>query len=385
MTQFIAPGATVGIIGGGIAAYQLVRAASHIGMRTVVLVPSEGDIAAKAADVVVVGRSENPVKFAEFSGLAEVITYANETVVDGGMLDDRLSKAQLPSGTDILSVTQDRYLEKVFLEDLNMNVLPYGQVVTADDIEKVISTVGYPSVLKPIQKGIGSDQQLLLESDVDVWRAKGLLQKRPYILEAWLDKPRELAVYCVKSDKGLQVLPVVETNYELHQFRGAIVPAQVDDAVVVEILRIAETIGKHLDYRGVFAIEFFLNDEGTLYVKQVSAGPRPGGDILRAVAPRGQYDLHMRAVLGWPVPTVPIKGSAVLIALSPDDKDAVATQIQIKPDWEWHFFPSGSKEPGELIVPGPLQSAFNTLEATGSFTIHPTITVDQLDNGGDKQ
>ncbi|WP_155286475.1 ATP-grasp domain-containing protein [Lacticaseibacillus zhaodongensis] len=385
MTRFIAPGATVGIIGGGIAAYQLIRAASHIGMRTVVLVPKENDIAAKAADVVVVGRADDPNKFAEFSGLAEVITYVDETVADGDMLADRLSKAQLPSGTDILEVTQDRYLEKVFLEDLNMNVLPYGQVVTADDIEKVVATVGYPSILKPIQKGIGTDQQLLLESDVDVWRAKGLLQKRPYILEAWLDKPRELAVYCVQSDSGLQVLPIVETNYELHQFTGAIVPAQVDGSVVVEILRIAETISKHLEYRGIFAIEFFLNAEGALYVKRLSPGPRPGGDIIHGVTPRSQYDLHMRAVLGWPVPTVPVKGSAVLIALSKEEQDTVATQIQIKPKWEWQFFPSGSKQLGELIVPGPLEAAFTTLEATGSFKIHPTITVDQLDNGGDKQ
>jgi 5-(carboxyamino)imidazole ribonucleotide synthase len=383
VTQFVAPGATVGIIGGGVAAYELARAASHYGMKTVVLTPQAEDIALQAADYGIIGNASDVHAFTELRDRSTIITYINESVADGDMLAENLDSAQLPSGTDILAFTQDRYLEKVFLEDQNLNVLPYGQVITPDDIEKVLMTIGYPSVIKPIQKAAGADQQLLLRSDVDVWRAKGLLQKRPYILEAWLDQPRTLSVLCVKSSKGLQVLPLVETRQNHENFRGAVVPAQVDGSVLIEVLRIAEKLGNKIDYTGIFSIEFFLTSEGALYVKKVAPGMRLSGDILRAVGRSSQYALHMRAILGWPVPTLQINGSAVMLPLTADNVDAVNTQIQLKDKWRWQFFPQGNALRGELSVPGPLRDAFAALDATGAFDVDGLTYVQQLDNEGD--
>ncbi len=367
MPGFIAPGATIGIIGGDIGAYQLARAASHIGMQVVVLAPTADAIALRAADVQIIGTDRTA--YAKLQVMADAVTFSDEKVVNADFLNERFTPAQVPSGTDILSMTQDRYLEKVFLEDLNMNVLPYGQVITPDDIDKVVASVGYPSILKPIQKGIGADQQLLIESDVDVWRARGLLQKRPYMLEAWLTKPRELAVTCVKTADGLQVFPVVENQFVRRQLQATIAPAQIEPDAVMEVLRIAETIGEHLNYTGVFAIEFFYTTEGGLYVKRLSPGPRPGGDVLRSLTNRTQYAMHIRAIAGWPIPTVPVHGEAVMLPLRPEQEEAIATQIQIKPEWRWQFFPRGSNPVGQLIVPGSLKQTFNAIEATELFSL----------------
>ncbi|WDF83452.1 ATP-grasp domain-containing protein [Lacticaseibacillus pabuli] len=368
MTKFIAPGSFVGIIGGGFAGYQLAMTARQMGMKTVILTSSVDDIAFKAADMKMVGSANDPKVLSEFKKHVDVMTYIDETVVGGEMLADAVPAAQLPSGTDILSFTQDRYLEKIFLEDLKMNVLPYTQVVSSDDVDKAIDSLGYPSVLKPLQKSL-NDRHLLLETDADVWRAKGLMDSRPFIMESWLDHPRQLAIICVKSDDGLQVMPLIEIDEGIEGLNAAIEPAQVDGSVLVESLRVAETVGAKVDYLGVFAIEFFLTKEGTLYVKRVTPGPRMYGDVIGSVAPDDQYDLHLRAVLGWPVPTVPIDGSAILIPLRESQRDAVATQIQIKPKWRWRFFAAGPVF-GELTVPGPLMDALSAISATQQFEIN---------------
>lgn len=367
MTEFIAPGSTVGVIGGDIGAYQLARAAKDMGMRVAVMAERADDIALKAADVRIVGLDQ--AAYAQMQAESAAITFSDEKIVDPDRLTDMFSAQQLPSGTDILSMTQDRYLEKVFFEDLNLNVLPYGQVISAEDIDKVVATVGFPSILKPIQKGIGADQQLLIESDVDVWRARGLLQKRPYIMEAWLNAPRELAVTCVKSGDGLQVFPVVENQHDHHVLTATLAPAQIPDDAFMEILRIAETVAEKLDYTGVFAIEFFYTEEGGLYVKRLSPGPRLGGDVLRGITSTSQYALHMRAICGWPIPTVKVHGEAIMLPLRREQMDAAFTQIQIKPDWQWRFFPEGSEPVGELIVPGPVKQARTALAATDAFNI----------------
>ncbi|WP_235804228.1 ATP-grasp domain-containing protein [Lacticaseibacillus sharpeae] len=366
MAGFVEPGATIGIIGGGVGAYQLARAAKNIGMRVAVLTTRADDVALQGADIRIVGTDRAAY---ERLAVCSVVTFSDEKIVDADLLANIFTDQQLPSGTDVLSMTQDRYLEKVFMEDLNLNVLPYGQVITAEDIDKVVATVGFPSVLKPIQKGIGADQQLLLASDVDVWRARGLLQKRPYILEAWLDNPRELAVTCVKTEAGLQVFPVVENQHERHELTATVAPAQVDGDVVMEILRIAEKISARLNYTGVFAIEFFYTDAGGLYIKRLSPGPRPGGDVLRGMTNTTQYNLHLRAILGWPIPNVKVNGEAVLLPIRQQQQGAINTQIQIKPDWRWQFFPAGSNPVGEVIVPGPLKTTIPAIAATDAFNM----------------
>lgn len=372
MTKFIAPGSCIGIIGGGLTAFQMARAARLLGMKTVVLTAKAEDIALKAADLRIIGCPNDPQVLAELQKHVDVVTYTDETAVNADVLADTMRPDQLPSGSEVLSFTQDRYLEKVFLEDLQLNVLPYEQVVTPDDIHKAIDELGYPAVLKSMQRGDGTDRHLRLDNEADAWRVRGLMAQRPMIMEAWLKAPRRLATVCVKSDSGLQVLPLVEMTTSETGHDAVIEPAQVDGAVLIESLRITEKVAEKLTYQGVFSVEYFLTAEGALYVEKVAPGPRLYGDVMGAVASDDQYTLHLRAILGWPVPTIPIDGSAVLIPLSADMLPAVSTQIQIKPHWRWQFFPHSSPLLGELSVRGPLIEALDTLAATEQFAVDST-------------
>ena len=140
MTQFISPGATIGIIGGGVTAFQMANAANSMGMRTVVLAPTQTDIAFEKADIPLVGDATDRTALKELTQLSTVMTFTDENV-DGSLLAELATANQLPSGVDILTVTQDRYLEKVFLDDLNMNILPYTQVITPNDIKEAVDTI----------------------------------------------------------------------------------------------------------------------------------------------------------------------------------------------------------------------------------------------------
>ncbi|WKF84785.1 ATP-grasp domain-containing protein [Lacticaseibacillus pantheris] len=372
MNNFIEPGATVGIIGGGAAALQLVRAAHNLGMHAAVLARTNGDAALTEAEFPLVGRSTDVDALQQLRDLSSVITYIDESVADATTIDDLVPADKVPGGTDFLAMTQDRYLEKVFLEDLNMNVLPYAQVVTADDIDKAVNAVGFPSILKPIQKGIGQDQQLALTNDADIWRAKGLLEKRPYIVEAWLDQPREFAITAIRTADGMQVLPAVENKVAQHELQYTILPAQVDSTVADEMERITRKVGEQITQIGLFTVEFFLTNEGNLYVKRLSPGPHQSADVYTTATTTSQYTLHMRAVCGWPVAEVRVMDGAVMKPLRPEQLGAVSVQIQIKPDWHWRFFPEGSHLYGELTVLGAPAKVIEALNATGDLALDMT-------------
>ncbi|WP_179394909.1 ATP-grasp domain-containing protein [Lacticaseibacillus absianus] len=374
MTEFIRPGAVLGIVGGGILAFRLVEVAKQLGCNTVVLAPDEGDIALDAADMALVGAAHDPAALARLAEVATVITYMDENV-DAAALATLTTARQLPSGVDILSVTQDRYLEKVFLDDLNMNILPYAQVVTPSDITKAIESVGFPAILKPIQKGVGVGSQLLLRQPADVERAANLLAARPYVLEAWLDHPTEYAVTVAKSDTTIRVMPVVQTVFAAHALQASVVPASGGRAVIEEIARVARVIAEHLDYTGVFGIEFFMTASLTLYVKRVFPGPQLNGHVLLPTTGTSTYEMHLRALLGWPLPNVTLVRPGVLLPLRADDRAAALTQLQIKPDWQFQFYPANAPLIGQVTIFGAAASVRQALAATDHFHLEMTETL----------
>ncbi|MCI1986441.1 MAG: ATP-grasp domain-containing protein [Lactobacillus sp.] len=368
MPQFIKPGAVIGIIGGGVRAYHLALAARKIGMHTIVMAPQDGDIAFEVADMRLIGGPSDAGALQRLVDLAQVITFVDENV-DGTTLAAIARPEQLPSGIDIFSVTQDRYLEKVFLDDLNMNILPYAQVVTAKDIAAAVEAVGFPSILKPIQKGIGVDQQLRLTQPEDVKRAEQLLQQRPYVLEAWLDDPTEYSVLVAKSGDTVKVMPVVENQFTNHQLRSSLVPAGGGAAVTEEIQRIARVLAEHIEYTGVFGIELFMTASLTLYVKRIFPGPQLNGNLLATTTGISEYAMHLRALLGWPLPDVTLLRGGALLPLRSDDKAATMTQIQIKPEWQFEFYPEGNPIIGQIAVLGDRETITHTINATDYFHI----------------
>lgn len=368
MSEFIRPGSAVGIIGGGVAGYRLARTAAAMGMRTVVLASHAQDLALTAATVGIVGAVNDRADLARVTAASNVVTFANENV-DADRLASMTTARQLPSGTDILAVTQDRYLEKVFLDDLNLNILPYAQVIAEADIQKAIESVGFPALLKPIQKGIGVDHQLLLTGPADARRAAYLIQQRPYVLEAWLDAPTEFAVAVATDGEVVRVMPVVQTQFERHALKAAIVPATRHAAVVQEITRTATIIAKHLNYRGVFGVEFFMTRSGTLYVKRLTPGVQLNAAILAATTAISAEEMHWRALLGWPLPEVPFLQAGVLIPLREGDRQQAMTQVQIKPDWQFTFYPGAAELIGQMVVFGDHKQAQAALAATAYFNI----------------
>ncbi len=369
MTDFIQPGAGIGIIGGGPLAYSMANAAKAMGMNTIVLAPSESDPALALADIPLIGHATDAAALARLAEVATVVTFANENV-DGDALAQLTTKRQLPSGVDILAVTQDRYLEMVFLDDLNVNILPYAQVVGPSDLTKAIESVGLPAILKPIQKDMGADQQLRLTSQADVQRAQQLLQQRPYILEAWLDRPTEYAVTVVKSGDEVRVMPVVQTVFARHQLQAAFVPATGGQAVHHEITRVAKLIAAHLDYTGAFGIELFMTANQSLYVKRIYPAPQLTNHVLASTTGFSPVALHLRALLGWPLPALSLLRPGVMIPLRAEDAGAAMTQVRIKPDWQFEFYPSGSDLIGMMTIYKPLVEAAQLLNATDHFHLN---------------
>ena len=147
LVKSLKPGSVIGIVGGGQLGRMMAISAKEMGFRVGVLDPTEDCPAAQVADWHIVAAYDDILALQELAKRCEVITYEFENV-SVEALNNILPFANVPQGTDLLAITQDRLLEKSFLEDNNVVIAPYEVIINPTDIQDAIDRIGFPCVLK---------------------------------------------------------------------------------------------------------------------------------------------------------------------------------------------------------------------------------------------
>lgn len=336
--SFIYPRSYIGIIGGGQSNWQLAQAAHRMGFLVNLLVPDASDLATKEADQVIVGAPTDVQRLRQLAAASSVVIFQDEKISINSLNEAQIS-AKLPQGTELLAMTQDRYLEKTFLEDHNINIPPYAMAVSLADIRAAVDSIGFPSVLKPIQKGIGQ-AHYILKSAEDVDRLAGQLSDGSYILESWVPVSKEYAIMVTKdAQQRIQTLPVLETVAREGRFHSALAHQEMPAPLVHEIQRVATQIAESLDYQGLLGVTFFATEAGILFVDRIYPGPYQGADLYDSVTNFSQYDLQLRSLCEWPLPELYLRQAGALLSLPAKSEPQVFAQIQKRANWQFLFWP----------------------------------------------
>ncbi|WP_261806904.1 ATP-grasp domain-containing protein [Lapidilactobacillus luobeiensis] len=336
--SFVYPRSYIGIIGGGQGNWQLAQAAHKMGFSVNLLVPDANDLATKEADQVIIGASTDVLRLRQLAAASEVVLFQDEKININSLNEAQIS-AKLPQGTELLAMTQDRYLEKTFLEDHNINIPPYAMVVSLSDIRAAVDSIGFPCVLKPIQKGIGQ-AHYVLQTAADVEQLAGELSDGSYILESWVPVSKEYAIMVSKDRRQrIQTFPVLETAAHNGRFHSALAHQKNAPALVQEIERVATQIAEDIDFQGLFGVTFFATEAGILFVDRIYPGPYQAADLYGSVTNFSQYELQLRCLCEWPLPELYLRQEGALISLPASQEPQVFGQIQKRVNWQFLFWP----------------------------------------------
>ncbi len=131
-------------------------------------------------------------------------------------------------------------------------MVPYSTIVTLEDIYQAINSIGYPAILKPIQRGLNGGKELLIKNQADIVLASGFLDSGTYILESYVEHDTDYSVVVTRTESGSEVVfPPVEVIYEGDQLMTAYTPAKLDASVEKEMKRITAEIAGNVDYVGL--------------------------------------------------------------------------------------------------------------------------------------
>ncbi|WP_338217074.1 ATP-grasp domain-containing protein [Companilactobacillus muriivasis] len=335
---FIAPGKTLGIIGGGSETYIFELEAKRMGFRTMLLTDEEKDIATQAADSFLVGQLENIENLSELGHRSDLLLYMDENF-DSSLLKELAKSFNVAQGADLLTIAQDRYIERTFLNDLNINVPPFFSIVTVDDIKRAVEEIGFPCILKPIQKNQTILKRHILYNDNDVERVKKLLQDGTYILEAWIETKTEYSIMISKSkDQKIHTFPMIKEIYDGTHLMSSFIFKKNDPDVEAEMQRVALMVAENINYVGIFGIGFILSQSGVLYVKRIFPGINYSANVYQEATGISQFELHIRAICDWPIPEIFPMVNAATLKIIEGNLPQSLDLLQEKAQWKFNYY-----------------------------------------------
>lgn len=295
-------GATIGILGGGQLGRMLAGAAARLGFDTSIYCPEADCPAARVAATHVIGAYDDVEALLAWARTCDVVTYEFENVPVTAA--EALGSAGIivRPGAKALEVSQDRHVEKSFLQSCGIGTADFAAIETASDIEAPIQRFGGQGILKTRRDGYDGKGQARLQAGDDYEAAHKALLHAPCILEAMVPFECEVSVIIARDQSGATSCFDIPRNGHVNGIlRRSTVPAGLADEVTEAAFAAAKALADALDYVGVLALEFFVLKDGALLANEFAPRVHNSGHWTPEACATGQFEQHIRAIAGWPL------------------------------------------------------------------------------------
>lgn len=322
MTDPLATGATIGILGGGQLGRMLAAAAARLGLRVHIFEPGANPPAGDVAHAVTTASYEDEAALVAFAEAVDVITYEFENIPTAA-LDLLESHRPIRPGRRALAVSQDRIAEKDFLNGLGLATAPYAHVASLADLEGAIARIGTPAILKTTRLGYDGKGQARLNAPEDAATALAAMNGAEAVLEGFVDFTREVSVIAARGPDG--AVAAFDPGENVHRagiLHTTTVPARLGPAERSDAVLIAARILNALDYVGVLGVELFVTPKGLL-VNEIAPRVHNSGHWTQNGCAVDQFEQHIRAVAGWPLGDGKRHSDVVMTNLIGDDIQTV--------------------------------------------------------------
>ena len=314
---------TIGVLGGGQLGRMLVEAANNRNISVAIL--DKDNSPAKQVNSVNSGISINgsftdPQAIRELAKQCNFLTVEIEHV-DTHVLEELESEYQRqgqsieihPSWQAIRTI-QDKYLQKMTLVQGGVDVGEFHQILdaTIERLQEAEERLGLPFMLKARTGAYDGRGNYPVRSTKDFRGSLDTLKGRPLYAEKWVDFAKELAVMVVKTDDNADpdewesstlAYPVVETVHQDSICKLVYAPARgISEQTKEHAQKLARRAVASFKGKGVFGVELFLLEDGSILVNEIAPRPHNSGHYTIEACRLSQYDTHLLSILGRPIP-----------------------------------------------------------------------------------
>jgi len=294
----IAPGSTIGILGGGQLGRMLAMAAAQLGYRCHVYSPEKDSVAGEVSARFTSADWHDRAALAAFAQDCAVVTYEFENVPVAPL--SAIPAGLLVPGTRALEIAQDRLREKRFVEDLGGRPAPYVAVDADHELQAAIERIGAPGILKTRRDGYDGKGQWRLSSAREV---EGLrVPNDGLVYEGLVRFEAEFSVILVRGRGG--EVRFWDSPGNVHEggilARSTLPAPPFVAAQLIEARKLAQAVAESLGYVGVLTLEFFATPQGPVFNEMAPRVHNSGHWTIEG-AVTSQFENHIRAICGLPL------------------------------------------------------------------------------------
>ncbi|HTP72760.1 MAG TPA: 5-(carboxyamino)imidazole ribonucleotide synthase [Burkholderiaceae bacterium] len=316
--QAIAPGATLGVLGGGQLGRMFVHAAQRLGYRCIVLDPDADSPAGRVAERHLQADYVDPQALDALQRDAEAVTTEFENV-PAKALQRLAGHVPVAPGADAVAVCQDRAQEKALFVRCGVRCAPHALIDSEAALAAVPAAL-LPGILKTAQLGYDGKGQRSVDDRTQLaaaWRQLGGVR---CVVEQRLSLALEISVVLARStDDQVVSYPPFRNLHRDGILAVTHWPApRIDAALASAADAAARSLARALGYVGVLCVEFFVDRDGLLYANEMAPRPHNSGHCTIDAADVSQFEWQVRTLARLPLPPPRAQAHAVMLNLLGD-------------------------------------------------------------------
>ena len=298
----VAPGGTIGILGGGQLGRLLALAAARLGLRTHIYSDESDAPAFQVSAAQTYASYRNELELRKFAQSCDVISFEFENVPAETITILSQFAPASPSARS-LAITQERFDEKSFVSGLGLKTSPFSPVNSAAEARAAFDRLGSGrAVLKTRRLGYDGKGQAVVESADEAADSFERFNGAPLLIEAFVDFSFEASIIAARAANGNFVsYEPPENDHSDHILRRCTVPSRLKPKQIIDATEIARAVAQALDYVGVFCVELFVTRRGQLLVNEIAPRVHNSGHWTIDACATNQFEQHIRAICGWPL------------------------------------------------------------------------------------
>lgn len=220
-----------------------------------------------------------------------------------------------------------RAIRDLAAKDLGLRTAKYFYAKTFDEFKKAADEIGFPCVVKPLMSSSGHGQSYI-HNDEELQEAfKNAMEGargdvKEVIIEEFIDFQSEFTLLTVTQKNAPTIFcPPIGHVQKGGDYRESWQPYQISDEALKTAQHIADEVTKALTGFGIWGVEFFLTKKGEVIFSELSPRPHDTGMVtLSHSTNMSEFELHLRAVLGLPIPAIHLEhNGASAVILSPKE------------------------------------------------------------------
>lgn len=212
-------------------------------------------------------------------------------------------------------------IREVAAVELGLRTSRYRYAETLEEVLAGAEHTGLPCVIKPVMSSSGKGQSTVREAealeaawDYAVANMRG--DRKRVIVEEFVDFDYEITLLTIRTRDGVLFCPPIGHRQERGDYQESWQPAAMSMQAIADAQDMARKVVDDLGGHGIFGVEFFVKGEEVIF-SELSPRPHDTGMVTLISQNLSEFDLHARAVMGLPIPTIRLRGpgaSAVILA-----------------------------------------------------------------------